>query len=557
MSAHIAFRRQPVPQQAAQRLQALTVPAPTRGLITNENEAFMQAGGAVVQDNWVSTMRGVKLRGGCMRWTDLHALDTPIPPVPDPSRKPVISAFEYSSANKRYMYAANATKVFDVTNNGPPVLVKSGQASGNYANSQLANQGGDYMIVVNDAGDFPLRFDGTTWTTLNADQITVDTTTYPSATVLHGKNLTYVWKYRNRWFFIEGNSMNAWYLGTNAIQGNLNLIPLSGAASKGGKLLFGATWSLDAGDGIDDKCVFATDLGELLIFTGGDPSDPNNWSQQGRYQVAAPMGMNAHLSLGGDLLIATVDGIVPISAAITKDSAQLELAAITVTIKKLWRDEVAAKNGFPWTLKKWDDYGGIFVTTPGGTVGNRYCYVANNATLAWSRNVGWDALCFIRSRSLMFFGTQDGLIMEADQGGTDDGAAYVATLVGNWGMLQQQVSPTQTSVWRQARATFHARASAIVPMQVSGAVDFNVILPSPPLAIQDPVTPGLWDTGLWDNALWDSGDQTPARNTGWISVGQTGYSHAPIIQVLVSQVVKPNIELISIDAVFEPAGVNV
>ena len=31
------------------------------------------------------------------------------------------------------------------------------------------------------------------------------------------------------------------------------MIPLSGAATKGGKLLFCATWSIDAGDGIDDK----------------------------------------------------------------------------------------------------------------------------------------------------------------------------------------------------------------------------------------------------------------------------------------------------------------
>ena len=49
----------------------------------------------------------------------------------------------------------------------PPTLVKSGQTSGNYVASQLANQGGDWMIVLNDAGDPPLRYNGTTWATLN------------------------------------------------------------------------------------------------------------------------------------------------------------------------------------------------------------------------------------------------------------------------------------------------------------------------------------------------------------------------------------------------------
>ena len=145
--------------------------------------------------------------------------------------------------------------------------------------------------------------------------------------------------------------MNAWYLPTQRRPAALlRLIPLSGAATKGGKLLFGATWSIDAGDGIDDKCVFCTDQGELLIFTGSDPSDATNWRQEGRYTTSPPMGMNAHMAVGGDVLIATVDGIIPISAAITKDTAQLELAAITRAIKPMWRNEVAAKRALPWTM---------------------------------------------------------------------------------------------------------------------------------------------------------------------------------------------------------------
>ena len=61
--------------------------------------------------------------------------------------------------------------------------------------------------------------------------------------------------------------MNAWYLATNAVGGALSMIPLSGAAAKGGKLLFGAAWTIDAGNGLDDKCVFVTRPGEALIFT--------------------------------------------------------------------------------------------------------------------------------------------------------------------------------------------------------------------------------------------------------------------------------------------------
>src|SRR5262245_13851734 len=161
------LRRQAVPQQYAQALRTTTFPAPTRGIVMNESESYMQPGGAIIQDNWYSTMRGVRLRGGCTRWCDLHALDATVPPVPDASRLPVISGFEYVSGSQQRMYAGQATKLFDVTAS-TPVLVKSGQASGNYASAQMSNAADDWLIAVNDAGDFPLRTkDGLTWVTLD------------------------------------------------------------------------------------------------------------------------------------------------------------------------------------------------------------------------------------------------------------------------------------------------------------------------------------------------------------------------------------------------------
>ena len=71
MSIVQAFKRQAVPPQMAQQLQTTTIAAPTRGIIQNENFTFMQPGAAIICDNWVPTLRGVKLRGGCERWSVL------------------------------------------------------------------------------------------------------------------------------------------------------------------------------------------------------------------------------------------------------------------------------------------------------------------------------------------------------------------------------------------------------------------------------------------------------------------------------------------------------
>src|SRR4029077_1773405 len=116
MSQHQMFRRVPVPAQLAQKLQTTTLPAPIRGLIESENLAFSQPGGAVLLDNWIPTMRSLKLRGGCKKWCDLYDDGVnPVPPSTDPSRTPIISAFEYASGNVQKMFAGQQTKLWDVT----------------------------------------------------------------------------------------------------------------------------------------------------------------------------------------------------------------------------------------------------------------------------------------------------------------------------------------------------------------------------------------------------------------------------------------------------------
>ncbi|TIR78102.1 MAG: hypothetical protein E5X19_32465, partial [Mesorhizobium sp.] len=75
--------------------------------------------------------------------------------------------------------------------------------------------------------------------------------------------LSFVWTYRSREFFIEKNTLTAWFLPVDAISGAASDFSLAGVFQKGGSLLCGGTWSLDAGDGVDDKCVFISTKGEV------------------------------------------------------------------------------------------------------------------------------------------------------------------------------------------------------------------------------------------------------------------------------------------------------
>jgi hypothetical protein len=74
--------------------------------------------------------------------------------------------------------------------------------------------------------------------------------------------------------------------------------------------------------------------------------------------------------------------------------------------------------------------------------------------------------------------------------------------------------------------------------------------PPPPV----PTAPQRAQYAQWDQP---APGKPVVRNTGWVSIGLTGYSHAPIVQVTVAQNARPDVELISISAVYERLGVNV
>lgn len=48
------------------------------------------------------------------------------------------------------------------------------------------------------------------------------------------EDLNYVWVYKNRLFFVEKDSLNAWYLPVDSIGGAAEKFPLGGVFTRGG-----------------------------------------------------------------------------------------------------------------------------------------------------------------------------------------------------------------------------------------------------------------------------------------------------------------------------------
>lgn len=524
-------------------------PAPIRGWVTNESKALSQPGGALIFENGFPTQTGAEVRDGSRRKAIIGGTA-------------VESFLSYVSGSQKTLFAASDGKIFDVTNPARPDVAPapavSGQTSNNYSFVQFATVGGEFMVAVNGT-DLHYVFDGTAWA-----QNT------PAITGVASSALSQLWVYRNRIFFVEKNTRSAWYLPVDSIGGAAVEFPLNGVFQKGGSLLFGATWSLDAGDGLDDKCVFVSTTGEVVVFQGIDPSSAATWSEVGRYDMPAPKGQKAIMRAGGNLLIGTINGLIPISEGVTKDPGALSLAAISRPIEPDWKRDAVKYASRPWEIAKWDEKNRAIVIMPsqvvettaasewgsaiwgnsiwgGGAVSvlepSAQAYVLNLETGRWAKYTGWDAQCIIVHGGACYFGTSDGRIMEAEVGGDDDGKTYYF----RYGGLFEAVIPNVEKQVLLARPKFTSTRDFKYTVDV--AVNDIMTFPALPTVLDVGGESGVWDDAVWDEDVWDAGT-TEYLKDFWSSIGKAGYSIAPTIQIAVNSPVSSRIELTAVDITY-------
>lgn len=530
----MAFRV-PVQTQVRVKSQSFTFMPPVRGWVANEPLANAQPGAARVLENWFPTLTGARLRAGSQKYATI-------------SSGPVLRMWTFKSGQTEEFFASDETKIFNITTVADPDVIPaaavSGQTSGYYSTAQIGTAGGsNYLYAVNGT-DSARLYDGSTWKAITA-------VSSPAITGVPTADLSFVWTFASRLFFVEKNTMSAWYLPVDSIGGAASEFSLAGIFQEGGSLLMGGKWSLDSGDGLDDKCVFISDQGEVAVFQGTNPSSAADWQKVGVYKITPPMGPNATMQAGGDLLIGTEDGIVPISEAVNKDAAALSLAAVTQKIEPEWKREVTARRTMPWEIIKWPTNNMMVVSLPVVDEGiNPYCFVANLETGAWAKFTGWETRSIGHYESFGYFGTNSGVIYKMEVGGSDDGTPYVCTYVG---MPEHLKLPGAMKVIHSARSVFLSNVPFTA--KISMSVNYNITLPSPPSSVANFAT-DEWDSALWDVGQWDS-QSNATVSTKWVSVGKSGFVASPQIQITCGVTPYPRTELIAFDVLYERGGVMV
>jgi hypothetical protein len=328
---------------------------------------------------------------------------------------------------------------------------------------------------------------------------------------------------QNRLFFVQKDSMTFWYLPVESIGGAALDFPLGSIARSGGFLQAMGTWTLDAGYGVDDLSAFVTSMGEVIVYKGTNPSDPNAWSEVGVWQMGQTFARRCFFKWAGDLLLLTQDGLVPMSAAL--QSSRLD-PRINLTDKIYFAVSQAATNyynEFGWQINYFASENMLILNIP--TAYGKEQYVMHTITKSWARFTGINAICWeVAADNKIYFGS-DGFVGQFYSQTSDAGNNIVATAQQAYSYFESRGQLKRFTLVRPILQTDNGLPTVLCGI----STDFD----TQPLTNQIAFNPsiiniGLWDTAKWDDANWGGGLTVTKF---WQGVTGTGFAGSVNINV--------------------------
>ena len=348
---------------------------------------------------------------------------------------------------------------------------------------------GTYAITVTGVSTFTY-----TMATAPANNATVvGTYTVSGITGVNSNTFVNVNLFKNRLYFCQNNSLSFWYLDVQAITGVAEEFPLGAFYRNGGYLQAAGTWTLDAGYGVDDFIVFVTSMGEILVYKGTNPNDPTEWAMVGLWQFGQTFSRRCFFKWGGDLLLLTQDGLVPLTAAL--QSSRLD-PRINLTDKIYYAVSLAASeynNNFGWQINFLAEANMLIINVP--TNFGIEQYVMNTINKSWARFTGIEANCFeVAGDNVMYFGGE-GYVGQYFTGFSDNNTNIVGNAQQAYNYFETRGQLKRFTLVRPIFLTDQGLPNVLCGI----STDFD----TQPLTNQLAFNPTSINTGLWDQARWD------------------------------------------------------
>lgn len=472
--------------------KTISIAAPVGGWNARDPIASMDELDAPIMDNYFPTPSDVQLRNGYAE----HA--TGLPDI-------VETLMVYSTFTGQTLFAASSGGIYDVTAPGTASSVVTGLTSPQiqYANF-TDSSGGQYLHCCN--GEDSMRiYNGTVWTEVSAGSSpTIDV----RGTAITS-NIVNIAVHVNRIWLIEKNSLSAHYLPAGVAGGAASEFDLGPVFKHGGKLVAMGSWTIDAGEGMDDHAVFVTDKGEVAVYKGVDPSDADSWVKVGTFRVAPPIGYRCLVKYAGDLILITTDGFFPLSKALLTDRTNTGIA-ISDKIRDAVKQAAIYKSEKGWEGLFYPGAPFLLFNVP-ETTGSKQ-FVMNTLTGAWCRFTGMDANCWALFGDEPYFGGNK-KVYKAWSTNADDDMNLTGSVLQAYSYFK---APGRIKHFKMARPLLLVDGSPGILMSMN--VDYDNQEPIANITVT-PSTAATWDSGTWDSATW-GGD--PSLKRDWQTLGAIG-----------------------------------
>jgi hypothetical protein len=614
-----AFGMGVLPQ--GQRTNGAFLPAPVGGLNTTDPAGMMRPTDCLALTNLIPFQYGLRVRSGFydwfsgLRWTDgsgnkwMDEVRTLIP----------FNGSADNGARDRF-FACTAGGIFDATNEittgsaydpTPAVAFPSygyhNINAGRGISTSYINLNGDHYIAYTDEvhGYFLYSEKTSTWTKVirlpyNAwapsTAVTVGTqvalndlayecttsgttgTTGPAGSGASITDGTAVWKFvpsvigcdpgqfryvmqwKNRLWFVLGNSATAVYLDVGAFAGQSYPMPFAPRFKYGGALVGLWSWTLDGGDGVDDLLVGISRGGDIVVYQGTDPALPGAFGLKGVWWAGpVPPGRQVASNFGGDLFVLSTAGCLPLSKLVSggliRDPNVYETAKVSNLFNRLMSSH-SDLQGWALVIHPTDNL--LMINVPGLANNEASQLAMSLASKGWAVQTGLPITCMSTWHGKMFFGTADGRVCVND-GYSDSGTTTTVSGANEVYVTapQEKINFGMLSAYQNLGSVANKRVHMIRPYFVTDGAQpgyaasarYNYDLTELPLTALAPFGTDLdaWNVGQWNTATWDAGVGVAGRKMGATGMGT-------VIAVALSGTAGTAVTLVGMDVLMDSGG---
>lgn len=473
--------------------QAASTPASIGGWNTISSIADMDPKDAVQLDNFIPRPGWLEPRRGFEVWSDGMG-----------SSEPVESIMSYYGITQNKLFTAAGSTIWDATAGGTAVATTVTALSSprlqycNFTNTA----GSPHFLVACNGIDAPPVYDGTNWSTLSLTGATVSTFIQPHV-------------HQGRLWFVAVNSSIAYYCALGAITGVATPFNLGPFIGQGGYLMAIASWTVDTRQTVSDYIAFISSRGQVIVYAGIDPADPDNWSLVGVYNLGPPIGRRCFFKLTGDLAIITLDGVVSMNTMLSTDRLAANRNSPFVKIQPSINDAVAAYGqNFGWQLIGYPKGSLAILNVPVAENNSSLQFVMNTITGASCRFLGINANVWEIYNEDIYFGGNAGELYQWDIT-SGDGDTPITCNVGT--AFNYFESRGILKRWTMIRPILTTDGS--VTPGIGMNVDFGTGgMISQASTVQQPSA--LWDVAVWDDAKWPQLSATIANWEAVVGLGQ-------------------------------------